>query len=54
MDISAGLDGMAIDKTVAGLGGTAVDEALGLDWSMAIVLAVIRGQTRGIISSLPD
>ena len=54
MDISAGLDGMAIDEAITGLGGTAMDKAVGLDLSMVIVLAVVRSQTRGTRSGLPD
>ena len=52
--ISAGLDGMAINEAVTGLGSTAIDEAVGLDLGMAIVLAVVWGQTRGIRSESPD
>ena len=52
--IAAGLDGMAIDEAVAGLGSTAVDEAVGLDLGMAIFLAVVWGQTRGIRPESPD
>ena len=45
MSIAMGLDGM-------GINGAAMDEAVGLDLSMAIVLAGVRGQTRGITTGL--
>ena len=41
MDEAPGLGGMAIDKAV-GLGGTAMGGDVGLNWSMVIVLDVVR------------
>ena len=40
MDEATRLRGMAIDEAV-GLGGTAMCGAVGLDWSMAIVLDIV-------------
>ena len=54
MSIAMGLDVVAIDEAAAELVGAAMDEAVGLDLRMVIVLAGIRGQTRGITTSLPN
>ena len=54
MGIAMGLDGMAIDKAITGLGGAAIDEAVGLDLSMVIILAGVWVQTRGITTGSPN
>ena len=53
MGIATGLDGVTFNEAAAGLAGATMDEAVGLD-GMAIVLADVCGQTRGITMSLLD
>ena len=54
MSIGMGLYGMGIDEAASGLGGAAMNEAVGLNLSMSIVLAGVRGQTRGTTMGLPN
>ena len=54
MSIAMGLDGVdPFDEASARLSGAAMDEAVVID-SMAIVLAGVRGQTRGTTTSSPN